>query len=281
MSTFAPDHRGAEVRPSPNFGPRKDGLEPEILLLHYTGMETGRAAEDWLCDARSEVSSHYLVHEDGRIVQMVPERQRAWHAGKSSWQGATDINSLSIGVEIVNPGHVLGYRRFPPRQIAAVIGLCRGIVSRWGIVPEKVLAHSDVAPGRKVDPGELFPWPRLHRAGIGHLVKPARTSRGVPLKQGDEGEAVSRLQSLLCRYGYGIAATGIFGTIGHFCVIHAHRRAPASLLAPFQYTQMLWLPIIGFLIFGDIPSPSTLAGAAIVIASGLYILYRERVHRDR
>ncbi|MBN9252732.1 MAG: N-acetylmuramoyl-L-alanine amidase, partial [Mesorhizobium sp.] len=170
MSGFLPDHAGADVRVSPNFGPREGTRRPDMIVLHYTGMESGQAAEAWLCDPASEVSSHYLVHEDGRIVQMVRESDRAWHAGKSSWRGVTDTNSRSVGIEIVNPGHTLGYPKFPQIQIDAVIDLCRGIVGRHGIAPELVLAHSDVAPGRKVDPGEKFPWPKLFEAGVGHLV---------------------------------------------------------------------------------------------------------------
>jgi N-acetylmuramoyl-L-alanine amidase len=208
MTAFVADHAGATVRPSPNFGGRRDGLRPEILILHYTGMASGAAAEDWLCDARSEVSSHYLVHEDGRIVQMVREADRAWHAGKSFWRGVTDINSQSIGIEIVNPGHQLGYRSFPRKQIAAVIALCQGIIARHGIRPEMVLAHSDVAPGRKVDPGEKFPWGVLARSGIGHLVRPSPRLGGPVLARGDAGEGVEELQTMLSRYGYGIAITG-------------------------------------------------------------------------
>lgn len=207
MSDFQPDHHGARVRSSPNFGPRKDGLTPDIVILHYTGMSSGQAAEDWLCDPRSEVSSHYLVHRDGEIVQMVPESERAWHAGRSSWHGATDINSRSIGIEIVNPGHTLGYRRFGKKQIEAVIALCSGIVERWPIRPERVLGHSDVAPGRKVDPGELFPWRVLHRAGIGHWVAAARHRIGAELREGDSGPEVDALRCMLADYGYAIDAT--------------------------------------------------------------------------
>ena len=161
-------------------------------------MTTGRAAEDWLCNPASEVSSHYLVHEDGRVVQMVRESDRAWHAGKSSWRGVTDINSQSIGIEIVNPGHQLGYRPFPPRQIRVRhLELCRGIIARHAIRPEMVLGHSDVAPGRKVDPGEKFPWGELARSDVGHFVAPARHRGGSALRQGDHGEHVRRLQSML------------------------------------------------------------------------------------
>lgn len=210
MSGFLPDHAGAEVRVSPNFGPREGTRKPDMIVLHYTGMETGQGAEAWLCDPASEVSSHYLVHEDGRIVQMVRESDRAWHAGKSSWRGVTDTNSRSVGIEIVNPGHALGYPKFPKVQIDAVIGLCRGIIGRHGIAPEFVLAHSDAAPGRKVDPGEKFPWPRLFEAGVGHLVKPAPIRRGRVSQLGDEGHAVEELQSMLALYGYGVEITGKF-----------------------------------------------------------------------
>jgi N-acetylmuramoyl-L-alanine amidase len=208
MSGFSPDHAGAEVRVSPNFGPRAGASRPDMIILHYTGMKTGDAAEAWLCTPESQVSSHYLVHEDGRIVQMVRESDRAWHAGKSFWRGVTDINSHSIGVEIVNPGHEFGYRGFPPRQVAALIELCRGIVARHPIPPQRVLAHSDVAPGRKVDPGERFPWRQLAEAGISHFVAPARAGGKPVLQPGDEGAAVEQLQSMLSLYGYGIDITG-------------------------------------------------------------------------
>lgn len=145
MSAFAADFGPAVVRPSPNFGSRRDCDRPGLIILHYTGMVTGEAAEDWLCSPESEVSSHYLVHEDGAVVQMVREDDRAWHAGRSIWGGNADINSQSVGIEIVNPGHLLGYRPFPHGQIAAVIGLCRDIATRHGIAPEGILAHSDVA----------------------------------------------------------------------------------------------------------------------------------------
>jgi len=210
MSGFVSEHEGAEIRVSPNFGPRRDGLKPEMIILHYTGMESADAAERWLCDPASEVSSHYLVHEDGRVVQMVREADRAWHAGKGSWRGRSDINSCSIGIEIANPGHAFGYPDFPDRQIQAVIALCRGICGRHGITPERVLAHSDVAPGRKIDPGEKFPWQRLHAAGIGHFVEPAPIRGGRFLSTGDNGEPVEALQSMLALYGYGVEITGLF-----------------------------------------------------------------------
>jgi N-acetylmuramoyl-L-alanine amidase len=210
MSGFLPDEPSAEVRVSPNFGPRRGTLRPDMIVLHYTGMATGAGAEAWLCDPASEVSSHYLVHEDGRIVQMVRESDRAWHAGKSSWFGQTDINSCSVGIEIVNPGHTLGYPGFSRRQIDAVSGLCAGIMGRYSIPAQRVLAHSDVAPGRKVDPGEKFPWKALFAAGVGHLVPAASVRRGAVLKAGDAETDVEALQSMLALYGYGVEITGAF-----------------------------------------------------------------------
>jgi N-acetylmuramoyl-L-alanine amidase len=210
MTGFVPDQAGVDTRVSPNFGPRSNGVKPDMIVLHYTGMVSGEGAEAWLCDPASEVSSHYLVHEDGRIVQMVRESDRAWHAGKSFWRGVADINSVSIGIEIVNPGHPFGYPEFPEVQIQAVIGLCRDIRERHAIAPERVLAHSDVAPGRKVDPGEKFPWKRLFVAGVGHLVEPAPIGGGRFLSQGDRGEPVEALQSMLALYGYGVGISGQF-----------------------------------------------------------------------
>lgn len=210
MSEFRPDHKTARVRPSPNFGERKDGKTINTIILHYTGMVSGEAAEDWLCNPQAEVSSHYLVHEDGRIVQMVREWDRAWHAGKSYWHGETDLNSVSVGIEIVNPGHQLGYVDFPARQVNAVIRLCRGIILRHGVVADRVLAHSDIAPGRKVDPGEKFPWGKLAEKGIGHHVPPEPISSGRFFALGDEGQPIEALQALLALYGYDMKVTGVF-----------------------------------------------------------------------
>ncbi len=211
MTGLTVDHRGADSHMSPNFGERRSGIVPWILLLHYTGMESGQAAEEWLCDKRSQVSSHYVVHEDGRVVQLVSEQHRAWHAGASVWRGEHDINSASIGIEIVNPGHGFGYPDFPAQQIASVIGLCSGIIERHDIPSDCVLAHSDVAPGRKIDPGEKFPWVRLHQAGIGHFVEPVPPGRpGDVLEPGVEGSVVDRLQFMLSAYGYGVERTGCY-----------------------------------------------------------------------
>jgi len=213
MTFFQPDSFVvAEVAPSSNFDEREAARAPDMILLHYTGMQSGEAALARLCSPESKVSAHYVVFEDGRIVQCVPEQRRAWHAGVSYWAGETDINSRSIGIEIVNPGHEFGYRDFPLRQVAAVISLCKSIVTRRGpILSDRVLAHSDVAPSRKEDPGEKFQWELLYNSGIGHWVRPAPVDiDGVSLQSGDRGEAVQRLQSGLKTYGYGIDETGLY-----------------------------------------------------------------------
>jgi N-acetylmuramoyl-L-alanine amidase len=201
--------------PSPNFGERKDGRRPDMLLLHYTGMMNATAALEHLRSPASQVSAHYFVFEDGRIIQLVPESKRAWHAGVAVWAGDDDINSCSIGIEIVNPGHDFGYPDFPKRQIAAVTALCRGILTRNVIAPTRVLAHSDVAPSRKQDPGEKFPWRTLHDSGVGHWVKPAKIIDGPLLALGDRGEAVASMQQSLSDYGYAIAVSGHYDSATH------------------------------------------------------------------
>lgn len=150
--------------PSPNFDERK--LPISMLVLHYTGMQDAASAIARLTDAEAKVSAHYLIAEDGEIVRMVDEDKRAWHAGLSSWRRITDVNSASIGIELVNPGHEFGYRPFPPAQMDALIPLVKDIVDRHGIAPANVVGHSDVAPQRKMDPGELFDWERLARLGL-------------------------------------------------------------------------------------------------------------------
>src|SRR4051812_12150769 len=168
---------------SPNHEVRVgDGVD--ILLLHYTGMSSGAAAQERLCDAEAKVSSHYIVHEDGLIIQLVDESRRARHAGVSSWLGWTDINSRSIGIEIVNGGHDYDCPPFPDRQIDAVIRLSRDIRSRWPIPQSGVLGHSDVAPSRKRDPGERFPWDKLHMEGVGLWVAPEPIGAGPQLQSG-------------------------------------------------------------------------------------------------
>ena len=198
-----------EHRPSPNHGERTGG-PVDILLLHYTGMPDDEQALGWLCNPRSKVSSHYFVHADGRVLALVPESRRAWHAGASSWGGETDINSRSVGIEVANAGHPGGLPDFSGAQIEALIGLCREIVGRHPIPPHRVLAHSDVAPGRKLDPGERFPWRRLAAEGIGHWVEPAAIAEGAAWQLGDSGEPVQALQQMLALYGYCIEITGAY-----------------------------------------------------------------------
>lgn len=197
-------------RASPNFGPRRDGRRPDTLILHYTGTETAEAALRWLCLPESEVSCHYLVDEAGTITRLVAETERAWHAGVSYWMGETDINSSSVGIEIHNPGHTLGYDDFPDQQMRAVIGLCQDVLARHAIRPQRVLAHSDVAPFRKIDPGERFDWHRLWRHGIGHWGPPAPIRAGASLMRGTAGPEVERLQLQLRAYGYGLEATRVY-----------------------------------------------------------------------
>lgn len=187
-------------RPSPNHDDRS-GAGVDILLLHYTGMTSAEAALDRLTDPDAKVSAHYLIDEDGTCYRMVAETRRAWHAGVACWQGATDINARSIGIELVNPGHQFGYRRFPAAQMATLIPLCRGILERHPIPPERVLAHSDVAPDRKEDPGELFDWPALAWAGIG--LWPAFSSRPVDPMPFEEA------MRLLREIGYGVAESPV------------------------------------------------------------------------
>jgi N-acetylmuramoyl-L-alanine amidase len=188
--------------PSPNHGPRPEGVPVDILLVHYTGMPTGRQALERLCDSRAQVSAHYLIEEDGTVFSLVDEDRRAWHAGIGYWQGERDINSRSVGVELVNPGHEWGYRPFPGVQMAAFAALAGAVMERHGILPHRVLAHSDVAPARKEDPGELFDWRWLAARGIGIWPVPCALDDG-------PGHAVAEAQALLARFGYEVESTGV------------------------------------------------------------------------
>ncbi|TFF19736.1 N-acetylmuramoyl-L-alanine amidase [Jiella endophytica] len=219
-----------EIRPSPNFNVRRIAGGPTMLLLHYTGMGSAESALRWLEDPVSEVSCHYVVDEDGRIVQMVREADRAWHAGQGSWHGVADVNSHSIGIEIVNPGHAGGCPDFCEPQIAAVIALASDILHRHPIPPERVLGHSDIAPARKQDPGEKFPWARLHAAGIGHFVQPAAIREGVALSEGETGPAVVSLQRKLAAYGYAVEPTGVFDAATRDVVIAFQRHFRPALV---------------------------------------------------
>jgi N-acetylmuramoyl-L-alanine amidase len=193
--------------PSPNFDART--APPDMVVLHYTGMPSGEAALERLRDPAARVSAHYLVEEDGRVFALVDEARRAWHAGASSWGGVTDTNGRSIGIEIVNPGHEFGYRPFPDDQIAAVIALLGEVRGRWTIDDALILGHSDVAPRRKQDPGELFPWKTLADAGHGLWAQPA-AAPGEALSVGAAGLGVLALRGALARLGYDIAPAGAF-----------------------------------------------------------------------
>jgi N-acetylmuramoyl-L-alanine amidase len=184
-----------------------------MLLLHYTGMRSAAAAIAWLARADSKVSCHYVIDVDGRITQQVPEALRAWHAGLSYWAGETDINSCSIGIEIQNPGHQMGYHDFPELQMRAVAALSRDICKRHSIAPQRVVAHSDVAPLRKIDPGEKFDWGALARDGVGAWVQPS------PPQVDDTGltahappATIRAAQALFRRYGYDMDLTGTLDT---------------------------------------------------------------------
>lgn len=247
-SPASPDSPLAQrIYPSPNFGERKGVLAPDSVILHYTGMPTASEALLWLANPLSQVSAHYFVFEDGRIFQMVPESARAWHAGKSFWQGEEDMNSRSIGIEIANTGHDLSkafasevgtsgqlqsirpssreanasgrmqmppepgqYPDFPEEQIAAVSALVKDIVTRWRMNPARVLAHSDIAPGRKVDPGERFPWGKLAQEGLGLWVENVPPIASASYAKGDEGMPVRALQAMFTRFGFGLDLTGVY-----------------------------------------------------------------------
>jgi len=191
--------------PSPNHDSRGEAIggppRIDMLVLHYTGMQNAKAALERLCDPSARVSSHYVIDEDGTIWRLVAEERRAWHAGVSYWQRETALNTVSIGVEIVNPGHEWGYRAFPEPQMRAVESLCLDIVARRRIPAHRIVGHSDIAPIRKTDPGELFDWPRLAHAGIGLWPEPApelrhRRGRGVGIVERARGLAD------LARIGY-------------------------------------------------------------------------------
>ena len=218
--------------PSPNLNARKWPLD--MLVLHYTGMQTGDAALSRMCDPEAQVSAHYMIWEDGQVVQLVPETERAWHAGVSSCQGEGDLNSRSIGIEIVNGGHDWPSADgtlppYPDVQISSVIALCQDIIQRWSIPQRRIVGHSDIAPERKDDPGEHFPWRRLAAAGIGLWPAeepdleqgPGLIGRGLGLT--DQGEAVSRLQTRLQAIGYAVTDTAIFESVTE-AVVRAFQR---------------------------------------------------------
>ena len=218
--------------PSPNYNQRKRAID--MLVLHYTGMQTGEDALARMLDEAAEVSAHYMVWEDGRVLQLVDDAARAWHAGVSCWQGVRDINSRSIGIEIVNGGH--DWPRadgtlppYPEAQIERVIELCRALMARHEIAPTHLLAHSDIAPARKIDPGEHFPWAKLAKAGIG--IWPdietgigGNTPDAETLLPGDTGNPVRALQETLAEIGYEVVIDGAYDEALRFAILAFQRR---------------------------------------------------------
>ena len=193
--------------PSPNFDSRV--APPDMVVVHYTGMRDGAAALERLRDPAAKVSAHYLVETDGRILRLVDEARRAWHAGVSHWGGAQDVNGRSIGVELVNPGHDHGYRPFPDAQVDALLTLLDAVRGRWSVADGDIVGHSDVAPDRKRDPGELFPWRRLADAGHGLWADPP-SAPGAEMGEGETGAAVFALQAGLQRLGYDRPPSGAY-----------------------------------------------------------------------
>jgi|TARA_R110002072_G_scaffold27892_3_gene90413 N-acetylmuramoyl-L-alanine amidase len=182
---------------SPNHDARPDRQEVDLLVLHYTGMTSSQAARNRLCDPAAKVSAHYLIDEAGACFRLVPEHRRAWHAGLSCWDGQHNVNGRSLGVEIANPGHAFGYRHFTEPQMRAVIELCQVLRCRHPIAPRRVVGHSDVAPLRKEDPGELFDWPRLAAAGLARAIPHAEALASLP----DDRQVRAQLKAI--GYGYG------------------------------------------------------------------------------
>jgi N-acetylmuramoyl-L-alanine amidase len=207
---------------SPNHDARPPGGIIDMLILHYTGMTSGDAALARLTAPEAKVSAHYVIGEDGAIWHLVPEERRAWHAGLSFWAGRRDINAHSIGIELVNPGHEWGYRPFPEAQMAALETLALDIIARHPIRRELVLGHSDVAPQRKEDPGELFDWARLAHAGIGLWPDFAVVPRALP-------EEVAAVQRLLAEIGYEVPQTGALDEATRAVIIAFQRHFRAAL----------------------------------------------------
>jgi N-acetylmuramoyl-L-alanine amidase len=210
---------------SPNLDARPDGRPVDMLVLHYTGMTSAQAALNRLCDPVAKVSAHYVIDEDGGLTALVAETARAWHAGAACWRGNRDVNGASIGIELVNPGHEFGYRPFPEAQMTACEALALDILSRWPITARNVVGHSDVAPERKADPGELFDWARLANAGIGlwPAHRPVAGEVGLRLGPQDGGVAVRDLQAALADYGYAVSIDGVYGEQTG-CVVKAFQR---------------------------------------------------------
>lgn len=193
---LTPDPLVTRDVPSPNWNERK--LPITMAIVHYTEMKPVESALERMCDPKAEVSAHYCITEEGEVLRLVPEDKRAWHAGRSSWRGITDVNSASIGIELDHPGHAGGYRPFADAQMAALLPLLGRIVKQYDIPRANVVAHSDIAPDRKIDPGELFPWDRLAECGL-CLPRPKRLDLGDPFD--NDGAFILALE----RFGYEVS----------------------------------------------------------------------------
>lgn len=198
---------------SPNCDARPQGSKVNVLVFHYTGMQTAKEALSRLCDVKAKVSAHYMVDEQGVVFHLVPEEKQAWHAGISCWNGKAAINENSIGIEVVNTGHEYGYRPFPQVQMDAVLKLSQDILTRHHIVPKDIVGHSDISPTRKTDPGELFDWQFLAKNNVGVWPKlgKIKNPHTVIAAPGDESKDVERFQRLLNSYGYHIRVDGFYG----------------------------------------------------------------------
>ncbi len=224
-TAFEPDsHLVTDIHPSPNVNERRNVDRPSMLILHYTGLATVEHAIRILADPVCQVSCHYVVDEAGHVTQMVPEELRAWHAGASFWRNHTDLNSRSIGIEIQNPGHEAGYPDFPEPQMKVVTELSHDIVTRHAIRPDHVLAHSDIAPQRKNDPGEKFDWRRLWQAGVGLWVEPEPIGQAtLPTGATMTRQDISAFQESLREYGYDCPVDGELGQLAVKVVIAFQR----------------------------------------------------------
>jgi N-acetylmuramoyl-L-alanine amidase len=212
---------------SPNFNSRPEGALIDAIILHYTGMQSLEAALERMCNAKHEVSAHYCIAVNGDIYQLVSDEMRAWHAGKSFWQGKESLNDNSIGIEIVNTGHEFGYKRFPDAQMQSVLGLLEKLFATHNIDKKRVLGHSDIAPDRKEDPGEFFNWQLLAKKGfsIWHGLEESffETSSGI-VSPGDSGESILQMQQKLKMFGYKVELTSQFDHQTKLAIIAFYRR---------------------------------------------------------
>jgi len=248
IETPSPNHDSRDSRPDIQGG----GAVVDMLIFHYTGMQNAEAALARLCDPQAKVSAHYLVDEEGRVHGLVPEDRRAWHAGVAHWAGQDDINSCSIGIELVNPGHEFGYHSYSVVQSEAALGLARGILSRHGIPRHRVLAHSDVAPARKLDPGEFFPWPRFAWQGVG--LWPSLdfkvSGRSAALRPGMAGPEVSAMRRDLQAFGYGLAKGELYDEVTQIVVTAFQRHwRPARIDGVYDHeTRVILSHFLGRLL---------------------------------